>query len=260
MAGPFSLIDDWPVPNAGAALVDTAGHTEAYGDTARPYPWASVTKPATALAVLVAAEEGSVDLDELAPLLAHASGMAPDERKQLAPPLTRRIYSNAGFEVLAERVAAATGIPFADYLREAVLQPLGMTGARLDGSPASGMTGAVDDLVRLGRELLSPTLIAPETHARATAVAFPGLDGVLPGFGRQRPNDWGLGFEIRDHKSPHWTGSRNSPETFGHFGRSGTFLWVDPAAGMALAVLTDREFGPWAANTWPVLSDAVLPG
>ncbi len=51
---------------------------------------------------------------------------------------------------------------------------------------------------------------------------------MLPGFGVQRPNDWGLGFEIRDAKSPHWTGSANSGRTYGHFGQSGTFIWVDP--------------------------------
>jgi CubicO group peptidase (beta-lactamase class C family) len=81
---------------------------------------------------------------------------------------------------------------------------------------------------------------------------------VLPGYGRHDPNDWGLGFELRDHKHPHWTGSRNSPRTFGHFGRTGTFLWVDPDAGLALAVLTDRDFGDWAIDAWPVLADAVL--
>jgi len=96
------------------------------------------------------------------------------------------------------------------------------------------------------------------TLAEATAVAFPGLAGVLPGLGRQNPNDWGLGFELRDGKSPHWTGARNSPRTFGHFGRSGAFLWVDPDAGVALACLTDLEFGDWAKEVWPVLSDAVL--
>ena len=42
--------------------------------------------------------------------------------------------------------------------------------------------------------------------------------------------------ELRDRKSPHWTGSRNSERTFGHFGRSGTFLWVDPEPGIALAL------------------------
>ena len=62
----------------------------------------------------------------------------------------------------------------------------------------------------------------------------------------QRPNDWGLGFEIRDGKSPHWTGETNSAATFGHFGQSGTFLWVDPALQVACVALTDRDFGDWA--------------
>ena len=111
-------------------------------------------------------------------------------------------------------------------------------------------------MARFAAELLSPTLTA--TLADATRVAFPGLDGVLPGYGRQSPNDWGLGFEIRDGKSPHWTGRQSSPRTFGHFGQSGTFLWVDPDAGAAGVVLTDRDFGPWAIEAWPVWTDGVL--
>jgi CubicO group peptidase (beta-lactamase class C family) len=46
--------------------------------------------------------------------------------------------------------------------------------------------------------------------------------------------------------------------TFGHFGASGTLLWVDPAADLALAVLTDRDFGDWCKPLWPALADAVL--
>jgi CubicO group peptidase (beta-lactamase class C family) len=92
----------------------------------------------------------------------------------------------------------------------------------------------------------------------ATSTVFPGLGGVLPGFGRQEPCDFGLGFEIRDHKAPHWTGSLNSPATFGHFGQAGTFLWVDPVASLALVVLTDRPFAAWAAAAWPPLSDEVV--
>jgi CubicO group peptidase (beta-lactamase class C family) len=72
------------------------------------------------------------------------------------------------------------------------------------------------------------------------------------------PNDWGLGFELRDAKSPHWTGTRNSPETFGHFGGSGSFLWIDPAPGVALMSIGDLDFGDWALEAWPRLSDAVL--
>ncbi len=122
-------------------------------------------------------------------------------------------------------------MPFAEYLSAALLEPLGLGGTELRGSPASEVFGPLPDLLRWGRELLAPSFVAPETYAEATAVAFPGLSGVLPGFGRQEPLDWGLGFELKDGKSPHWTGSRNSPQTFGHFGGAGTFLWVDPGRG-----------------------------
>jgi len=154
-------------------------------------------------------------------------------------------------------IAAHTQMPFADYFRQAVFEPLGLT-ASLDGSPASAVSGTLGDLLALGRELLAPKLIAPETLAEATSVVFPGLVGVLPGFGRMDPNDWGLGFELRDAKRPHWTGERNSPRTFGHFGQSGSFLWVDPEAGLGCACLSDTRFGDWAKEAWPRLSDAIL--
>lgn len=228
--------------------------------------WASVTKLLTASAVLVAAEEGIVELDEPAGpagssvrhLLAHSSGLPFEGEAPIARPGERRIYSNTGYEALAEHVAARAEMPFADYLRGAVLDPLRMVGTRLDGSPASHAYGPLEDLLVFGRELLAPSFVAAETLAEATAVAFPGLKGVLPGFGRQEPMDWGLGFELKDGKSPHWTGTRNSPRTFGHFGGAGTFLWVDPEAGLACACLTDREFGDWALEAWPAFSDAVL--
>ena len=238
------------------------------GDADRPFPWASVTKLCTALAVLVAVEEGTIALSDpagapgatVAHLLAHASGLAPDRREPIAPPATRRIYSNAGYEVLGELLGDRAGMPVHEYVTEAVFVPLEMAGARLapGASPAHGAEGTLRDLLALGAELLSPQLVSPETLAAATRVAFPRLPGVLPGFGRQDPNDWGLGFEIRDRKHPHWTGSCNSPATFGHFGRSGSFLWVDPEARIACGALSDQPFGPWAAAAWPVLSDAVM--
>ena len=143
-------------------------------------------------------------------------------------------------------------------LTDEICLPLGLRNTRLEGSPALGATGPLSDLVTLAIELLSPSLVDAELLAEATRTAFPGLSGVVPGFGRQPLCDWGLGFEIRDGKAPHWTGSRNSPATFGHFGRSGSFLWVDPDAGIACTGLADRGFGPWAARAWPRLSDDVL--
>jgi CubicO group peptidase (beta-lactamase class C family) len=149
-------------------------------------------------------------------------------------------------------------MPFGEYLKAAVLDPLGLAGAELRGRPSEGIWGTLADLTAFGRELLTPALVAPETLAEATVVAFPGLVGVLPGIGRQEPNDWGLGFELKDAKRPHWTGAANSPRTFGHFGGAGTFLWVDPDARVACACLTDLEFAEWALSAWPPLADAVL--
>jgi len=276
----LDVVATWPVRSAAAGILGTwpaAGATALredvwlhgiIGDRARSYEWASLTKLCSALAVLVALEEGTVALDDpvgppgstVAHLLAHASGLAPDRREATAAPGTRRVYSNAGFELLGELVAERAEMPFARYLAAAVFEPLGMRGARLadTASPAWGMHGTLDDLLSLCAELLRPRIVAPQTLAVATTVAFPGLAGVLPGFGRQDPCDWGLGFEIRDAKHPHWTGAECSPATFGHFGRAGGFLWVDPVIGVGCAVLTDEPFGPWAAQRWPALSDAVI--
>ncbi|MFC8918622.1 serine hydrolase domain-containing protein [Streptomyces sp. NPDC047821] len=262
-----AMIENWPVENAAAAVVRADGTVVgAHGPMDRPFPLASVTKPLAAYAALVAYEEGAVELDEPAGpegstvrhLLAHTSGLAFDEHRVMAAPGTRRIYSNAGFEALGDHIAKATDIPFAEYLRQAVLEPLGMTATTLDGSPAKDGVSTAGDLVRFAAEVQAPRLLDPRTVLEAMSVVHPGLTGILPGYGHQKPNDWGLGFEIRDAKSPHWTGASSSPRTFGHFGQSGTFLWVDPDAGAACVALTDRPFGPWAVETWPPFTDAVL--
>jgi CubicO group peptidase (beta-lactamase class C family) len=258
-------IDDWGAGNATAGVVRAGEIVGAHGPRHAELRWASVTKVVTALATAVAAEEAVVDLDEPAGppgatvrhLLAHASGLPFEGLEPIAKPGTRRIYSNGGFEMLAEHVADAAEMAFAEYLRRAVLEPLGLR-AELKGSAAAGVHGTLDDLLTLGRELLAPTLVAAETFAEMTSVQFPGLGGVLPGLGRFEPNDWGLGFELKNGKEPHWTGTQNSPRTFGHFGGSGAFLWVDPDAGLACACLTDRDFDAWALEAWPRLSDAVL--
>lgn len=260
-------VEQWPAEHVAVAVVTSDGRTRgSHGPQDREFRLTSVTKLLTAYAVLLAVEEGALEWDTPAGpegstvrhLIAHASGLDAIQHRVVARPGTRRIYSTPGFEVLADAVHEASGIAFDRYLAEAVLGPLGMGATELPGSPGAGAVSTTADLARFAAELQAPTLVAPETLAEATTVAFPGLRGVLPGYGRQEPNDWGLGFELRDHKSPHWTGARSSPGTFGHFGQSGTFLWVDPGAGAACVVLTDRDFGDWALQAWPAFTDGVL--
>ncbi len=262
---PFSTTDRWPAEHVAVGAVLRSGSIAGHGDIDRPFPLASVTKLLSATATLIAIEEEIVDLDEpygpddatVRHLLAHASGLSANDQTVLAAPGTRRIYSNTGFDLLGGLVADRAEMPFARYLSEALTEPLGMTGTVLDGSPAHGARSTLHDLLAFGHEILAPTLIADETLALARAPAYPDLAGVLPGFGRQDPNLWGLGFEIRGVKQPHWTGTTCSPATFGHFGRSGTFLWVDPEVDLVCVCLTDRDFGTWALDRWPALSDAI---
>lgn len=263
------LTASWPVDHVAAAVVAPDGSVTTTGDVDRSFRLASITKVLSAWATLVAVEEGIVELEQpagqagctLRHLLAHAGGYAFDGVEPISPPERRRIYSNRGIELVADAVAAAASMTFADYLHEAVLEPLGMAATALRGSPAHGAVSNVDDLLRFVAELRRPRLVSAATAAMATSVQFPQLAGVVPGFGRYEPCPWGLGVEIRGQKSPHWTGRANSVATFGHFGGAGTVLWVDPGVAVACIALTDRPFDQWADDArlaWPALADAVL--
>jgi CubicO group peptidase (beta-lactamase class C family) len=260
------LVNGWGADHAAAALVGPAGILAQHGDAERRFRWASVTKLVTALAILSAVDDGLIGLDEPAGppgstvrhLLAHASGLPFEGEAVLAKPGTRRIYSNPGFDALGALLEARSERPFTVALSDRVLAPLGMSATKLAGRPSEGLHGPLLDAAALARELVRPTLIRPATAEAARSVAFPGLKGVLPGVGSFDPLDWGLGFELRDGKDPHWTGSRNSPQTFGHFGGAGTFIWVDPHLDRSLVCLTDRDYGPWALDAWPPFSDAVI--
>ena len=259
------IVGAWPV-RASVAVVGPGGTLASSSGTDVVRRFASVTKPIALLGILDAVHAGELDLDEpagppgstLRHLLAHSSGLNFDDDRQLAPAGTRRIYSNRGIETAGEFFEQRTGVSLAQRVHDRILAPLGMTSTVLDGSPAKDMTGTVDDLALLARELLDPRVLDPALLDEATTVQFPGVAGILPSYGRQTPNDWGLGFEIRDGKDAHWTGSLNSEHTFGHFGQSGSFLWVDPAHDLACVSLSDSDFGTWAMENWPPLSDAVI--
>jgi len=262
----LSQVASWDADHVAVAVVGPDGVRGIHGDASHRYQLASVTKLVTAWTVLAAAETGLLELgDDAGPpgstvrhLLAHASGLPFDGEGVQAEPGRRRIYSNSGFDRLGTLVADRAGEPFDDVVQRTISEPLGMRSAILVDRPSQGLEGSLDDLIRFAGELLRPTLVSAATAALATTVAFPGLRGVVPGVGNFDPCDWGLGFEIHGTKAPHWMGSRNSPAAFGHFGGSGTFLWVDPSIDAALVAVTDRAFGPWALDAWPALSDAVV--
>ena len=266
-------VSDWPVDHVTAVVIRPGRPPEIFGDPDHVYRLASISKPLAAWAALVAVEEGIVTLDDpprgvevqagctLRHLLSHAGGYAFDGAVPISPPGRRRIYSNAGFELVAAEVESASGMSFEQYLREAVFEPLGMQASELRGSAAHGVWATTGDLARFASELMRSQLLAPPTTAEAIRPQYADLSGIVPGVGSFTPCPWGLGVEIHGAKHPHWMGRDNSPEAFGHFGGAGTMMWVDPIADCALVALTDRPTDDWmtdALTLWPDLSDAVL--
>lgn len=263
---------DWPVDHVAAAIITDAGVGHV-GELDRRFALASLSKPITSWAIMVAVEEGVIDLDRqlehvsapegatMRHLLSHAAGFAFDGDEPIAAIERSRIYSNTGIERATAELAAAAAMTFETYLAEAVLDPLGMTATALDGSPAYGITSTLADIVAFASELRRPTLLARSTVDEMIRPQYPSLGGIVPGVGRFDRCPWGLGVELHGDKSPHWMGRGNSAATFGHFGGAGTMMWVDPLADVAVVALTDRRFEEWrdeALQLWPAFSDAAL--
>ncbi len=271
--GVLDATSTWPVPTVAGAIVHRGEVLERIGPGDHMFRLASIGKVLTAWTCLIAIEEGTIALDDpvgpddgsgrtLRHLLAHAGGYGFNAGDPIGAPERRRQYGNAGIEAAADHLARAADMSFDEYLRVGLLDPLAMTSTQLRGSPAFQMWSTVDDLVRFSQEVTAPTLITSETAALAARPHFPTLGGIVPGVGRYETCPWGLGFEIRGDKSPHWTGSRNSTATYGHFGGAGTMMWIDPDQdGLSLIALTDRPFDDWAEDAlqlWPALSDATI--
>ena len=255
-------IVQWPADSISGALISPLG-IATVGDTAREYGIKSVTKPVVAMGIMLSVEEGAIELDQPAGpegatrrhLLSHASGVDFDSRDAKRPVEDRRIYSSAGYEWAADIVADATGMPFGEYLQEGLLKPLGMNSTRLAGSAGHGLISSVGDLVKFASEVLNPRIIHEDTLAEMRTVQFPELRGIVPGYGMHRPCPWGLGFEIHGEKNPHWMGANMPADAAGHFGMSGTYLWV--AGDAAMVALTDRDFGEWAKPLWQETNEAI---
>jgi CubicO group peptidase (beta-lactamase class C family) len=326
----LELIDSWTddgrADAVAAAVVHQDGAVErrfaGAADERSLFALASVSKPIVAIAALVAAEEGSIDLDRpvaehlpaygdaararITPrhLLSHASGLPESSRG--TPPLevlperepgVRRVYSNEGFHVLGLLLVEATGIDLPRYLREAVIEPLGMEafmplpeaeygralevrdpGLSAPGialfnderwrrriNAAGGVFATLEGVACFAQMLLArgAPLLAEETFAEFADVQFPGIPGGLESFSKLHCPDWGLGMNVRGHGSPHWLGDAVAPSTLSHFGASGTLLFADPHSGVGLVCLANRgTYSGWMLQPggWPELCAAVVAG
>ncbi len=220
-------------------------------------------------------------------LLLHTSGLhssvwagpKSDGREQILPRIRKSAlkytpgssykYSDLGYVVLGELVAARAGAPLDRWARAQLYEPLGMcsTGflpppavrsrlispwpareeqrlgvvydpiaARTGGvSGHAGLYSTAEDLARFGLMMLGRGALGGKRVLAARTVAQMLEPRALPG---GKPGKRGLGW---DYSTP-YAGSRGalSGRAFGHTGFTGTSLWVDPELDLALVLLTNR--------------------
>lgn len=199
--------------------------------------WASLTKPLVALVVVRIVEKHNIDFDipiginnaTLKNLLDHTSGMSFDSTKILMPPGKMRIYSNAGYRYLEEFLKKEFSIDLSLEVIKYLHEVLNLNSAIYDNDPASGVSSSFADLYRFVKRLRSGKCgIDIETFKIMRAGSHPGIPGRVPSVGSYEDNLWGLGFELKGKKQPHWMPGNIDGSSFGHFGASGAFFFIDP--------------------------------
>lgn len=208
-----------------------------------------------------------------------------------AEPGTRALYSDLGFILLGEIIERMTGQPLAQFARERIFAPLGMSDAQFNPGrslraripPAerddawrhrlvhgeahdencfamggvcghAGLFGTAGDLAPFAQMLLNGGIYAHQRLLRrGTVRRFTSRTDVA---GTPRALGWVVPTE------PSSSGHYFSASSFGHTGYTGTSLWLDPERELFVILLTNRVH-PTRANTQidavrPALHDAIL--
>jgi CubicO group peptidase (beta-lactamase class C family) len=210
-------------------------------------------------------------------------------------PRTVRVYSNAGYALAAFALERAAGMPYDDYITAAVLAPLGMqrttlgadpdavdvvevrepgllghgeqlfNGARFRalGLPQSGGYGSAEEYLRLLTCVsgVGPALLSAESRSELMTNQCGALPGGVGAFMEWDVCDWTVGFDVRNGKSPHWSGDALSPASVSHFGASGTLAFIDPARDVQAVLLANRgTYSRWMLEPggWPDLCAALV--
>jgi CubicO group peptidase (beta-lactamase class C family) len=183
---------------------------------------------------------------------------------------------NTSYDILGVLVSRAAGRPFADYVTQRILQPLGMTdtgftfptrtaerttsyyrraadgSAELVDAPdgqwatepafasgAGGYVSTVADLLAFQRMLLHGGDILPAelVTAMTTDQLTPDIRATNPVF--LNGQSWGFGGGVDVERRQPW----NVPGRYGWVGGTGTSTYIVPADGSVAIVLTQMELG-----------------
>jgi CubicO group peptidase (beta-lactamase class C family) len=179
-------------------------------------------------------------------------------------------YSNVGFSLLGAVIEAATGEPYADHVRGALLEPLGLTATTPDidpdaaGDHATGYTSLSYATERIPIDHIQTGAMAAATGFSSTAgevvrwaaAHFLGDERILPDDAKramqhtqwdvEASGEYALGFQVAD------LGGRRVLGHGGGFPGFITHTWFDPVDRLAISVLTNTIDG--AAQTAATLA------
>jgi uncharacterized protein YbbC (DUF1343 family)/CubicO group peptidase (beta-lactamase class C family) len=195
-----------------------------------------------------------------------------------APPTVKSIYSDVGFILLEEVVRRVTSQELPDFASHTIFAPLGMTETRfvpseegrrkaawtqlVDGAWRAGVVhdprafqlggvaghaglfATADDLAVYARAILGGGQVDGKRMLSTRSVAAMIAPYDVPGGIRT------LGWAVDST----WKGTGLSPRAVGHFGFTGTAMWIDPDKDFFTVVLTNRVHPDGTGDSKPLVA------
>ncbi len=217
------------------------------------------------------------------------ASLAPDEEPALSSILRRaastvgprgvEVYSDIGYVLLGAIVEQVSGARLAEQWRAhtGIGDARGVDVARTPPTEIVAWRGEVRGEVHDENAMMIERAGGSPGHAGAFATIHEVLSFAVSYLAALSAGDamarklieplaggsHALGWDLRSGPAPS-SGALLGPRTFGHLGFTGTSIWIDPDAGIAVALLTNRTY-PSRDNVRiraarPRVHDAVLTG
>lgn len=116
------------------------------------------------------------------------------------------------------------------------------------GAPWGGLVSTLADLTAFAQLMLNKGLnsgkpiLSPASVKLSTSSQLEAESDLAEAHRRTRP--WGLGWKLRGPAQTAYFGDFTSPETYGHWGATGTLLWIDPRHNCFVVILSTQPQDP----------------
>ncbi len=158
------------------------------------------------------------------------------------PPNTQQKYSNLAYQLLGEIVARGSGLPYPEYVRTRILEPLGMDGSAFEPLPEALLDRrATGYAARFLSDELAPASIPPTVWAEGGL--WSSVDDLARWLSFQFREDGGAregaqilaGKTLKEMHKARYLGDDAWTEAFGiswYAARKGEVIWVQHAGGL----------------------------